>query len=267
MDRLRRLWPFLLPLCLGLTACGQVPLHPENPTFETFACDFESGDWRDYRWTDSDLAGAHSLVIVASPVRAGARAASFTVNQGDQPSTGTRAELGLSDLYPHGTEVFYGWSVFIDPASVDTDKWQLLGQWHDAPDPLLNEDWSGYVRMSPPLSVLYKGGAFLVSRRSTTLWGAAETIASVAVPKGSWIDVLFHVRWSTDGDGFVHCRVNGTPVTGSAGDGYRVYGRNLRNMAGNFLRLGIYRDDTIPTPLTVTYDEVKVGRTLAEVQP
>ncbi len=254
---------------LVTASCGEVPLHPLNPEFETFSCDFETGNIRDYRWSAYSLAHDDSFQIVTAPepVRGGSRAGRFIVRNGDQPTTGTRAELGLSDLYGHNTEVYYGWSFYIDPASVDVDKWQLVGQWHDAPDPLLNEDWSGYIPTSPPLSVLYQNGKLSLILRSTELWGPGKTIGSVAVNKGEWIDLTFQVYWSVTDEGWVSATVNGTPITGSAGNGFKARGRNLRNKAGNFLRIGVYRDESIATPLTVYYDDIRVGRTLAEVTP
>jgi hypothetical protein len=259
----------LLCAALAASSCGEVPLHPLDPGFETFACDFETGNIHDYRWSDYSLAHDDSFQIVTAPepVHSGTSAGRFIVRKGDQPTTGTRAELGLSDLYGHNTEVCYGWSFYIDPASEEVDKWQLLGQWHDAPDPLLNEDWSGYIPMSPPLSVLYQNGRLSLVLRSTELWGDGKKIGSVAVNKGEWIDLTFRIRWSVYDDGFVSATVNGTPITGSAGNGWKAKGRNLRNKAGNFLRIGVYRDDSISTPLTVFYDDIRVAGTLAEVTP
>ena len=43
-------------------SCGKTPLHPLQPDFAVFSCDFETGYYGDYRWTDYSLAGDHSLL-------------------------------------------------------------------------------------------------------------------------------------------------------------------------------------------------------------
>lgn len=260
---------FTICLCLlwSFESCGMIPLHPAETDFNTFFCGFETGNPHDYSWTDFSLSREDSLSMVTNPVKMGSYAARFEVRFEDKNDRGTRSELGLSDLYPHGSEVFYSWSVYLDPASQESGKWQIMGQWHDAPDPYQNESWAGYVPVPPPLAVDYTNGEFKLVLRSHTLWGEGKVIGTYGASRGQWIDMVFHIRWSENDDGFVRWWVDGTPLTGNALNEYKAYGRNCRNKVGNFFRIGLYRDGGVTTPFAAYYDEIKIGRTLQEVSP
>lgn len=221
--------------------------------------------------TEQARRGRYALKVVVRPEDA--------VYPGDQRADKERAELlrlnscrltgvcSLGDEGAHGSEWWYSWSVFI-PQGYDfksePHKFEIMGQWHDQADP--GEDPTGY---SPPMSVAYRSDGkvqgFLIKYG---LRNFNQTIQEYLTPidQGKWIDLVFHIRFSKNDDGFMEVWKDGIMLKTSSGS-TKVTGPNMYNTVPNYLRLGIYRGFALSQTNTIYYDEVRIGRSRAAVWP
>ncbi|MEQ1572383.1 MAG: heparin lyase I family protein, partial [Myxococcota bacterium] len=80
----------------------------------------------------------------------------------------------------------------------------------------------------------------------------------VDYPLGVWHRWTLHLRWSLGDDGFGEFSLDGEPVASFTGP-------NLHNAAGNYLKLGLYRDPAIRTDNVVLIDDLAVGSSEGDV--
>ncbi|MDY7227443.1 polysaccharide lyase [Hyalangium rubrum] len=207
--------------------------------------DFETGNRSQY--SGVQMVSADRLQVVTSPVAEGRYALKATVVQGDDPidSSGNRNELFHLSNETAGTEYYYRWKVMFAPDYPSERAWQVFTQWH-------HDGCCG----SPPVEFhVYGEEMRLTLTSSVTPWTAPLT-------RGVWHEFIFHVKWSADANtGFIelwHNREKVVPRT------------NLATMyAGtkNYLKLGLYRKDTI-VPVGVVYHDAFIkGTQLADVLP
>ncbi len=183
------------------------------------------------------------------------------------PNNGTqtaRSELQLKGTAPSNTEVYYSWDIKIDGAYQESDDWQIIGQFHDQPDPAIGETWSDYPAHSPPLAFKYRNGSLIISVYSWEINGVMELV-STPLTKDAWHKIITRVYWSTENDGFVETWLDGNLIEGPD-EVTRYTARNLFNNAGNYLKIGLYRSKSILTANTVYYDNIKSGLTFESVQ-
>ncbi|PKL91472.1 MAG: hypothetical protein CVV21_07760 [Candidatus Goldiibacteriota bacterium HGW-Goldbacteria-1] len=181
-------------------------------------------------------------------------------NNGSQTA---RSELQLMRTAPAGTEIYYSWYIKIDSSYTESNDWQVIGQFHDQPDPALGETWSNYPAHSPPLAYKYKNGNLIISVYSWDINGVMD-IASVPLSKGVWHRIKTRVFWSTENTGFVEAWLDGTAI--ESGTGLTRYtARNCFNNAGNYIKIGLYRSNSITTEGIVYYDNIKSGLTSESV--
>lgn len=226
------------------------------------------------RW-EFELADASRMQVVASPVRRGNGALKITLHPKDRVAKKNRAEIKLFNREPLGTEGWYAWSFLIPEDYADTprtDRFQIIGQWHDQPP--LGTAWKDYAGHPPLLAVRYgtrdgKSGIAInygLGDKNTV------TVAQTEIQKGHWVDLLFHIKWSMGADGFVEVWKDGVPISRgprgspSSNDSIRVTGANMFNSAPPYLKLGLYRKDGFDTVNSLYFDEIRVGRTRAEVE-
>ncbi len=230
-----------------------------------FRGDFETGGLDGWRW---DRPRGDSIQVVTQPVRKGRYAARVTLAPGDTAASKERAELKIGDQDlerlrgGQGGEMWYGWSVLIpaDYADPPGDQFQILAQWHHRP-PEARAQVSG----PPPLTLhftFYQGQHLLSLIGRPSPQAPRRTLAARPVRKGEWIDLIFHIRWSTGSDGFVEAWLNGQPFTKG-----KVYGPTLYKPVSNYLRIGLYRGRGIPTTNHVFVDEVRIGDSSRAVAP
>ncbi len=230
-----------------------------------FRGDFETGKLDGWLW---DRPRGDSIQVVTQPVRKGRYAARVTLAPGDTAASKERAELKIGDQDlerlrgGQGGEMWYGWSVLIpaDYADPPGDQFQILAQWHHRP-PEARAQVSG----PPPLTLhftFYQGQHLLSLIGRPSPQAPRRTLAARPVRKGEWIDLIFHIRWSTGSDGFVEAWLNGQPFTKG-----KVYGPTLYKPVSNYLRIGLYRGRGIPTTNHVFVDEVRIGDSYRAVAP
>ncbi len=207
--------------------------------------DFETGDLGQY--SSLQRVGADRLLVVQSPVRQGRYALKATVRQGDDPinSSGNRNELVYEGREQEGAEYYYRWQVMFAPDFPSVRTWQVFTQWH-------HEGCCG----SPPVEFFVYGEELrLTLTDSVTPWRAK-------LERGVWQDFIFHVKWSPDpGVGFVELWHNGQLVLP------RYLHATMYPGDGIYLKLGLYRSDTVQ-PVGVVYHDGFVQATrLQDVLP
>ncbi|NPV00380.1 MAG: hypothetical protein HPY53_03255 [Brevinematales bacterium] len=250
-------FPVLLFL-ITFSACGLVPIY--NPgSFQPFTSGFEDGATGVWN-LEQGLPGL--IEVQSNIVRTGNYAVRFTILPGVTWHTGNRTEMAYFNMDPYGEEVYYGWSCMLAPGYTDNGKWQIIGQWHDQPDPFSNDSWSSFPRNSPPISINYLSNKVYLNVLYSGIKAKVMWENGVNVSYGAWFDVVVRVKWSMYGDGFVEGWVNGTNLYPE-----RIYSKTVVNRVGNYLKIGLYRDEDAAGTNIVYYDEVKIGKTYAEVTP
>lgn len=258
-------------LLIFISGCTGLPPRPRgNGTSGLiFLGDFENGILADFgigAW-GKETARPDSAQIVTSPVRKGHYAVKFTLRPDDIAAKKNRAELTIKDKFienfPPSSEAWYSWSFLVpeDYTDAPSDKFQIMGQWHHRPPP--GETFEYFERVygrggGPPISINYgkKGNqtGIALTYGATSPLVSGRTVAIHQIEKGQWIDLVFHIRWSTGNDGFIEAWFNGEPWTQG-----KVYGPNMYNEVPNFLKIGLYREFGIETTNSVYFDEVKIG--------
>jgi hypothetical protein len=203
--------------------------------------DFETGNISQY--TRAQWMGPDRLQVVQSPVHQGRYALKATVRQGDDPinSSGNRNELVRQGYEKEGSEYYYRWQVMFPPDYPSVRAWQIFTQWH-------HEGCCG----SPPVEFFVYGEELrLTLTNSVTPW-------KTKLERGVWQDFLFHVKWSPDpAVGFVELWHNGQRVLS------RYAHATMYPGDGIYLKLGLYRSDTVQ-PVGVVYHDGFVQATRLE---
>jgi MYXO-CTERM domain-containing protein len=207
--------------------------------------DFETGDLSQY--SGMQRVSADRLQVVASPVAQGRYALMATVRQGDDPinSSGNRNELYYQGREQEGSEYYYHWQVLF-PADYPSEKtWQVFTQWH-------HNGCCG----SPPVEFFVYGEEIrLTLTDSVTPW-------STKLVRGQWQDFVFHVKWSSDpAVGFVELWHNGQRVLS------RYAHATMYAGDGIYLKLGLYRSDTVQPVGVVYHDGFTQATQLEDVLP
>jgi hypothetical protein len=240
-----------------------IPSPPPQPTViaDIFEDDFESKSKTFSLWETEVARGNYSVQIVDDYQRRGNHAVKFTLGPKDIVNNGNRSELRYQDYDPNISEVYYSWSVMLDSNYIDTGKWQILGQWHDQPDESIGETWDTYPPNNPPISLHYLNGYMyaIVSEPQGKYENASKRSKKKRVELGKWIDIVFHIYWSLEEDGFVTVWIDGENVTPYNGKDYKIYAPTIFNRAGNYLKIGLYRASGATVTNTVYFDNVKIG--------
>jgi len=211
-----------------------------------------------------------SFQIVTENPRKGTYCAKFTIDAGElwtSPYSGiqtARSEIQHFNVAPAQQELYYAWSLKIPTDYSESSDWQVVGQFHDQPDYANGERWENYPAHSPPVSFIYKNGKIGLTVHHPFETGTV-VISERAITKGAWNDIILRIYWSTKSDGYIEAWINNSPMTDDSGEITRYQFRNLYNDAGNYLKLGLYRSNAITTKNSVYFDEIKSGRTFADV--
>lgn len=206
--------------------------------------DFESGNLS--QWTGTQMVSADRIAVVESPIRSGRYAARVLVKQGDDPinSSGNRNELVNSQYQPEGSESYYRWSTMFDQTFPSAKTWQLFAQWHQI------EDSGG----SPPIQFMVFG-----EEVQLTLSTSENLVWKAPLVRGVWHDFILHVKFSDDAAvGFIEVWYDGNRVLP------KTFGITRAN---DYLKIGLYRSDTVVPDGIVYHDGMVQGDTLDDVLP
>lgn len=207
--------------------------------------DFETGDRSQY--SGAQMVSADRLQVVTSPVAEGRYALKATVKQGDDPinSSGNRNELVYEGHEKAGSEYYYRWKVMFAPDFPSVNTWQLFTQWH-------HDGTSG----SPPVQFYVYGEEIRLTLSDTiTPW-------TMPLTRGVWHEFIFHVKWSSDPKvGFVELWHNREKVLPKRNLATMYAGMNI------YLKLGLYRSDTVTQTGVVYHDGFIQATQLEDVLP
>jgi hypothetical protein len=227
--------------CSGTTT---TPTPTPNPNL-VWRGDFETGDRS--QWSGTEMVSADRLALVASPLREGRYALKATVKQGDDPinASGNRNELVRMTKEAVGSEYWYRWSTMFANDFPSAKTWQLFTQWH-------HDGCCG----SPPVEFYVYGEEMRLN-----IGGDPGTIVwRSPLVRGAWQDFIFHVRWSPNSSvGFVELYHNGKLVMPK-----RYIATQFSGYL-NYLKVGLYRSDTVAPVGVVYHDGWAMGRTLQDV--
>jgi len=208
---------------------------------------FETGDLS--QWSGKDAVASDRLQVVADPAREGRYALKVTVRKGDDPinASGNRNELFHFGKESEGEEYYYKWSTQFAADYPSADTWQLFTQWH-------HDGLNG----SPPLEFYVRGEKLylrLEGRDDRIVWSAP-------LVRGQWLDFILHVKWSANPRiGFVELYYNGELVLPRQGSATLFKGMQ------NYLKQGLYRDESIGQVGVVYHDAMIQATALEDVLP
>ncbi|NTX03340.1 heparin lyase I family protein [Myxococcus sp. CA040A] len=206
--------------------------------------DFETGNRSQY--SSEQVVSSDRLLVVTNPVAEGKYALKVTVKQGDDPinSSGNRNELVYQGKEKEGSEYFYRWKVMFAADFPSVDTWQLFTQWH-------HDGCCG----SPPLEFYVRGEEIRMALNydSTIPWRGK-------LQRGVWHEFILHVKWSSKAStGFVELWHNKEKVLAKKSAVTMYAGQN------NYLKLGLYRSDTVKPVGVLYHDGFIQATTLADV--
>lgn len=234
---------------------GLVALYVHRPSAsrDSFVGDFEGGNLSQWDGFSNINTPNSNIEVVKDRVRKGQYAIKVLLAPNDKSSK-DRVELVLHSgpgRSKPGDERYYGFSALIpEDFKAGSEDYFILTQWH------------GNDSGRPPLTLHYEGGKLVVkgNRHRGIIW-------SGSVEKGKWFDMVFHVKWSTDEDGFLEVWKNGEHIVALRGktcNGADV--RNFRN-PNIYVKFGGYRGRNVDTTQTFYLDEYRIGNSYEGVAP
>lgn len=236
---MRRLVPLLCLLLAPLPAVAEI----------VWKSGFETGDRRE--WSSAQVVSGEPerLKVVTDVAREGKRSLKATVVYGDKPiiASGNRNEIIKMTREAPGSEYWYRWSVRFGSKFPSERTWQLFTQWH-------HEGNNG----SPPVEFYVYGEEIRLN-----IGGSPGVIVwRTPLKRGVWYDFVFRVRWSPDPKvGLVELYLNGKQVLKPLAIATQFPGMR------NYLKAGLYRNDTIKTTAHLYLDDFVIATTQADVMP
>jgi hypothetical protein len=181
----------------------------------------------------------------------------ITVREGDIEQVGDdglsteRAELDSGKHPLVGRDAWYGFSVLIPPGFPVVDNRLVIAQWKQ-----------NGVSGSPLVAQRFRNGKHdLTIRVPDSGQGRTERIALPKIEFGKWNDMVYHIRFSSDSDGFVSVWMNGKSVAEYKGGTAFEKGEDLI-----YNKFGLYRDRW-KEPMTIYFDNYALGDSFAAVDP
>lgn len=225
-------------------------LDPVPPgAVEIFRGDYSTGDFT--QWDTVQKAGYNGSAAAFTPdaglsiVNDGdghETAARFTVADGDIPpfGGGERCEVRAGEAadVTEGAERWYRFDLkFASDYPATTGDWHIVMQWH-----------AGIG--SPPLCLEVNPDDTL--RIQSNAAGQLWSLPIGDIARGVWVDYVLHVKFSNDPEvGFVEVWRAGTKVIDKTF-------KPTMSSAGNYLKMGIYRDPAETTTAVVHQDGLVV---------
>lgn len=208
---------------------------------------FETGDRSE--WSSTQMVDVSRLLVVKDVAREGKRSLKATVVSGDNPikASGNRNELVKMTREEPGSEYWYRWSVRFGSAFPSEKTWQLFTQWH-------HEGNNG----SPPVEFYVYGEEV----RLNIGGNPGRIVWRTALKRGVWYDFVLRARWSPDPKvGLVELYLGGKQVLKPLSIATQFPGMR------NYLKAGLYRNDTITTTAHLHLDDFVIATTQADVMP
>ncbi len=169
---------------------------------------------------------------------------------------GVRAELTVDNPHAEGDTLRYSWRFKIADDFVSdapANRWWLFGDWHDQPDPRLNQTWDNFPARSPPIALGY--GQINGQDNLSLVYGAPNpnTIGLIPFKRGVWNKVTVQIKWSRGASGSVAVYLNDSPTPV-----LQATGPNMHNSYRHFLKLGSYRHPDILGDAWVNIADIRI---------
>lgn len=184
--------------------------------------------------------------------RSGKQSVEITVHEGDIEQAGDastrveRAELDSGHFPLRGREAWYGFSFLIpkDFPIVDTRLVISSCKQSDVSRPIVAQR--------------YRNGKHTLTVESQ---GRKETYRLPSLPKEKWVDMIYHLRYSTGNDGLVEVWEDGRRVVKYSGPTAEAHAKDAF-----YNKIGLYRD-RLARPMTLYYDNYSLGTSRDSVDP
>lgn len=191
---------------------------------------------------DRGLAGwkvsGNSPVDAGDRVRAGGGAMKTVLDRNkDRYPDRTEVQGPSAEI---GKEYWYGFSILLPEDYIPDRIWEIVAQWHAAPDTRLGEKWR-----NPVLALSTTNGRWgWVSRwdakRNTfesgkREYGGVREYDLGEYQRGVWTDWVVHVKWSYESDGFLQIWKDGKLVVDQNGP------NAFNDASGPFFKMGMYK--------------------------
>jgi Polysaccharide lyase len=196
--------------------------------------DFSTGDLSQWSGTES-VDPKTRLMVVPAPLRPLTKALQVTLRQGDIVQNGERNECYQYLKEPDASERWYGWSTLFPTTFPVTTDWGVWTQWHQDYRPE-----GSTVGVSPPVEFAIEKDQLQLNTNDQN--DQAHLHWTAPIPRGTWMDILFHVCWSSDPTkGFLELSINGKLVLPK-----KMTATNMPGLAlPNYLKQGLYRSQNI----------------------
>jgi len=193
-----------------------------------------------------------AIQISTNYARSGTHSAEITVREGDIDAAGDdgtrveRAELDSGHFPLRGREAWYGFSLLVPKDFPLVDDRLVIASCKQS-------DVS-----RPIVAQRFRNGLHTVTVESQ---GHKESYKLPPIPLGQWIDMIYHVRYSTGTDGLVEIWMNGKKVVTYSGSAADPTAKNAF-----YHKIGLYRD-RLNVPMTIYYDNYSMGGSKDAVDP
>lgn len=249
------MWQFGLLVGLALVGLGAGGSAADEQGTRIFlADDFHDGPgpiWRLQRIR------ADALTVVPDPSGAERSVLKIRLRSGDMAdSAGTtdRAELSEADqLHLRvGTDVWYGFALFLPTDFPVVDRRLVLGQWKQGCGDCTADH-------SPAIANRYRNGVFSITIQDrdqrVVLFEEKSDI------RGRWNHLVYHLKLVPSPEGFLRAWFNGRQVVDYRGPlGYPD------DLDGVYFKIGLYRD-TLAVPMEMLLARFRRGTSRLEVDP
>ena len=260
--------PPSLPCADGFTTFGTEPVIAYEGFEEVENDDPQNTIFK--RWEGGHNESYH---IVSDSVGYGEKAFRIDITPDETTQGGAdrpvknRVEFGISPGHMECHEVWYGWSFMIPVNFTDKPEngsgFNVIAQWHDQ-----SGDPDNRSTNNPPISVLYGtvDGVTGIGLKYGLNDVNRHFMAEEVIEKGVWYDLIFHIGWSEDWDGFTEVWMDGEMITNGT-----VEGPNMHGWRAHYWKAGLYRgevgQDATLTNNSIYYDEFRIGQSYDAVNP
>lgn len=201
---------------------------------------------------------------------------------GIDDSIRSRTEIVIYPEHGEDSEFYYSWSFLIPnnqehPDDSVTDN--IIAQWHEP----IDKTWNAQ-NVQPPFFLTYKNdvkakdnhrklgvmyGLRYDDNNDGKMEGGFHSFpVNVNIEKGSWTDIILHIKWSSDPNiGFLEIWVNGEKVAYQGKTKFyaaNLYTDQLGETYPNIFKFGQYRLGQTNTQ-SIYVDDFRIGKQLEEV--
>jgi hypothetical protein len=228
------------------TASHSVPVLQDGFEGKTLADFWLPGNY------GSGLYVPGAIILSTNYARSGMHSVEITVREGDIDAAGDddtrveRAELDSGHFALRGREAWYGFSLLVPKNFPIVDERLVISSCKQS-------DVS-----RPIVAQRFRNGKHTVTIESQ---GRKKSYKLPRIPLGQWIDMVYHLRYSTGADGLVEIWMNGKQVVSYSGP---AADPNAKNAFYN--KIGLYRD-RLKAPMTIYYDNYAMGGSREAVDP